>query len=239
MEEKKLIMPEESLDENGVYVGTGRRCEFDIRNEQVVFGGRQVDLLFVGDSITHFMEENQYYHQYGYVVNRGIGGDSAKGLTARFEADVLQLRPRLCILLIGCNDLWSIDEFIDPETGNYPEEAQQRYEDMLYGLIRGMLERVKQAGIPTWLGSLLPQGGRMPNYPLRNPLIARINKRLKKLAEEFDTKYIDYHSVMVQEDGVTVKDGVTREGCHPNHAGFELMRQVLQPMLDEFFGVRR
>ena len=36
---------------------------------------------------------------------------------------------------------------------------------------------------------------------------------------------------------IIMREGISREGIHPNHAGYELMRQVLQPKLDKFFGM--
>lgn len=77
----------------------------------------------------------------------------------------------------------------------------------------------------------------MPNYPPRNRMILRINSALKLLSEEFNTQYLDYHSMLKDTDGLTVLPEVSREGIHPNHAGYERMRQVLEPRLMEFLGL--
>ena len=235
--EKRQIFPDGCFDEDGAYIGTGRRCEFDIRNEQIIFGDRRVDLLFVGDSITHFMEECQFYHKYGYVVNRGIGGDNTDGVRSRFAADVLQLEPRLCVIQIGANDLWGAIEDAPGAKYEYPDEVQRRYIEKVVSAHRYFQEEARAAGLPVWIGSLLPQGGRMPNYPPRNRMILRINRALKALSEEFGTRYLDYHAVLKDADGITILPGVSREGIHPNHAGYELMRQVLEPQLMEYLGI--
>ena len=49
--------------------------------------------------------------------------------------------------------------------------------------------------------------------------------------------YTVIFSNLTDEDGMTMREGISREGIHPNHAGYELMRQVLQPKLDKFFGM--
>jgi len=47
------------------------------------------------------------------VANRGISGDTTRGVLIRLEEDVLALNPAVVILLIGTNDL---EEGADPET---------------------------------------------------------------------------------------------------------------------------
>ena len=56
-----------------------------------------------------------------------------------------------------------------------------------------------------------------------------------ELAKEYGTEYINYHDALTLDDGLTMREGISREGIHPNHAGYELMNEVLTPMLDKFF----
>ncbi len=62
-----------------------------------------------------------------------------------------------------------------------------------------------------------------------------INALIQRLTDEYDTKYVDYHSRLVKEDGLTMQEGISREGVHPNHKGYTMMSEVLTPMLEEFF----
>ena len=55
------------------------------------------------------------------------------------------------------------------------------------------------------------------------------------LAKEYGTEYINYHDALTLDDGLTMREGISREGIHPNHAGYELMNEVLTPLLDKFF----
>lgn len=212
-----------------------RRCEFDIKNEQIFYADIKPDIIFAGDSITHFFEECRFYHKYGYVVNRGIGGDMAHTMAWRFTADVTQLQPKLCIMLVGCNNMWELENHIDTEKDDYEEEWQLRVLKEIEDAFRKMLDEAKDNGFTMWICSELPQGGDIPNIKMRNPFIVRTNKMLKSLADEYGTEYIDYHSSLTKEDGLTLIDGHSREGIHPNHAGYEVMRQVIEPKLKEFF----
>jgi len=71
-------------------------------------------VVFLGDSITQMWGENLGNSFPGMkVANRGISGDTTRGVLIRLKEDVLYLQPRAVILLIGTNDL---EEDANPET---------------------------------------------------------------------------------------------------------------------------
>ena len=71
-------------------------------------------VVFLGDSITQGWGDNMGNSFPGLkVANRGISGDTTRGVLIRLQEDVLSLKPRAIVLLIGTNDL---EEQADPET---------------------------------------------------------------------------------------------------------------------------
>jgi len=71
-------------------------------------------VVFLGDSITQGWGDDMGGDFPGVkVANRGISGDTSRGVLIRLEEDVLALHPRGVVLLIGTNDL---EENADPET---------------------------------------------------------------------------------------------------------------------------
>lgn len=71
-------------------------------------------LVFLGDSITQGWGDNVGGAFPGVkVANRGISGDTTRGVLIRLREDVLALNPAGVVLLIGTNDL---EENADPET---------------------------------------------------------------------------------------------------------------------------
>ena len=71
-------------------------------------------LVFLGDSITQGWGDDLGGSFPGVkVANRGISGDTTRGVLIRVQEDVLVLHPSGVILLIGTNDL---EEHADPET---------------------------------------------------------------------------------------------------------------------------
>jgi lysophospholipase L1-like esterase len=71
-------------------------------------------VVFLGDSITQGWG-NTMAGLFGSmkVANRGISGDTTRGMLIRLEEDVLSLNPRAVVLLMGTNDL---EEKAEPET---------------------------------------------------------------------------------------------------------------------------
>src|SRR5262245_44715354 len=71
-------------------------------------------LVFLGDSITQGWGDDVGGSFRGVkVANRGISGDTTRGVLIRLQEDVLALKPTGVVLLIGTNDL---EEQADPET---------------------------------------------------------------------------------------------------------------------------
>ena len=71
-------------------------------------------VVFLGDSITQGWGDNMGNSFPGLkVANRGISGDTTRGVLIRLQEDVLSLHPQAIVLLIGTNDL---EEKADPET---------------------------------------------------------------------------------------------------------------------------
>ncbi|HET6424414.1 MAG TPA: GDSL-type esterase/lipase family protein [Planctomycetaceae bacterium] len=76
-------------------------------------------VVFLGDSITQGWNDDFQGRFPGMkLANRGISGDTTRGMLLRLKDDVLTLSPRCVVLLMGTNDL---EEGAEPETiaGNF------------------------------------------------------------------------------------------------------------------------
>jgi lysophospholipase L1-like esterase len=70
-------------------------------------------VVFLGDSITQgWGEDFSAWFPGLKIANRGISGDTSRGVLIRLKEDVLALDPKAVVLLIGTNDL---EEEADPE----------------------------------------------------------------------------------------------------------------------------
>ncbi len=70
-------------------------------------------LVFLGDSITQGWPKLEGYFPGVKIANRGISGDTTRGMLIRLKEDVLALKPSGVVMLMGTNDL---EELAEPET---------------------------------------------------------------------------------------------------------------------------
>ena len=74
------------------------------QTENEAYADYQVDVAFLGDSLTDGYDLERYYPQF-LVCNRGIGGDTTFDLEARLQVSVYDLKPKVAVVLIGANNL--------------------------------------------------------------------------------------------------------------------------------------
>jgi lysophospholipase L1-like esterase len=167
-------------------------------------------IVFMGDSITElwsvvhpsFFAENSY-------INRGIGGQTSPQMLVRFRADVVALNPSVVVLLAGAND-------IAQNTG--PSTLE-----MIANNIFSMVELAEANHIKVILCSVLPA----IDFPWRKGLqpaekIVSLNKMIREYADANDILYLDYYSVMV-DNQKGLNSIYSEDGVHPNKAGYEVM----------------
>ena len=202
-----------------------RRHIFDLHNEALLARRAPVDAVFIGDSITEMWALDVYFEgSSGHVVNRGISGDRTPFVRRRFEADVLQLRPRLVVLKIGVNNTEDLDYPWDPDVYRPPESIEEE----IVADIEAMVTAARVESIAVALCSILPMNRPTnANTAMRNAVIARANTRLRLIAADHGALFVDYHARMVEEDGLTLRPELADDGLHPHVVGYEIMAEVL------------
>ena len=206
----------------------GRRVEFDFSNEVLIAHEVPVDFVFIGDSITHMWELNGYFGRGGlFVVNRGIAGDISSHVLRRFDADVIQLKPKHVVIKIGVNNFWALDG----ATTEQRKTAEQIMAELVHDIQEMVLKAKEHEIIPVICSILptnMPQSG---NNEVRNTSIRSVNEHLQKVANEQGAIYVDYHSRMIIEEGNELCDELADDGLHPHVLGYDIMADVLREEL--------
>ena len=84
-------------------------------------------IVFLGDSITQgWGDDFRGFFGDLKVVNRGISGDTSRGLLLRLPEDVLALKPRAVVIMVGANDL-----------------AEKAKGETVFGNVKLIVERLK------------------------------------------------------------------------------------------------
>jgi lysophospholipase L1-like esterase len=170
-------------------------------------------VVFFGDSITDIWHLDEYFPGKPYI-NRGIGGQTTPQMLVRFRQDVIDLHPKVVVVLAGTNDI----------AGNTGPMRLEDIEDDYASLA----ELAQIHDIRIVLSSVLP----IHNYTDRSKdffaqrspeKILALNKWLKSYAAEHaECIYLDYFSAMVDEKGL-MKKNLADDGLHPNAAGYKIM----------------
>ncbi|MDD5543955.1 MAG: SGNH/GDSL hydrolase family protein [Acidobacteriia bacterium] len=177
-------------------------------------------VVFMGDSITDFWPLAKFFPGKSYV-NRGISGQTTPQILVRMYPDVIKLKPAVMILLAGTND---IARNTGPVTLG-----------MIQDNFRAITEIAASHHIKVILCSLLPVSdyGRLKmtlDHPPED--IAKLNQWLKSFAAEKGFGYVDYHSALVDDQGMFGRN-FSKDGLHPNKEGYKLMAPLAEKAIEE------
>src|SRR5215212_997228 len=196
------------------------------RNEQRV--------VFMGDSITDSWDNPVYggFFPGKPYVDRGISGQTTPQMLIRFRRDVVELKPKVVVILAGTNDL----------AGNTGPTTLEAIEDNL----TSMAELAAAHGIRVVFASVLPvsdyevREGKPIVQTVRRPpdQILALNKWMKGFAQAHHHVYLDYFSAMADDKGF-LKDALSNDGLHPNAEGYVVMAPLAEAAIAASLKQRR
>jgi len=177
----------------------------------------EVRVVFMGDSITEGWGmkatatspgRGEFFPGRPYI-NRGISGQTTPQMLIRFRQDVIDLKPKVVVILAGTND-------IAENTGKETQEA-------IGDNIASMSELARANGIRVVLCSVLPATDFHWHPGLEPaPKIRALNEWIKQYAAKSGIVYVDYYSSLANSEG-GLKAEFSPDGVHPNKAAYDAM----------------
>jgi len=179
-------------------------------------------VVFFGDSITDIWKLDESFPGKPYV-NRGIGGQTTSQMLVRFRQDVIDLRPKVVVILAGTNDI----------AGNSGPISNQDIEANYASLAE--LARAHNIGVI--FSSVLPVHNYTPksqDFFAQRPMerILALNKWLKEYCATNNLIYLDYFPAMIDDKGLLRRD-LADDGLHPNKAGFAIMAPMAEKAIEK------
>lgn len=177
-------------------------------------------VVFMGNSITiGWLQTHPDFFKNKPYVNRGISGQTTPQMLVRFRADVVDLEAAAVVLLAGTND-------IAGNTGPVTLE-------MILDNIKSMTEIAQANNIKVILCSVLPAF----DYPWRpglapNVKIPKLNKMIKRYAEESGAYYLDYFTALEDGNNGMIKE-YTTDGVHLTLEGYQVMEPLVEKALQK------
>jgi acyl-CoA thioesterase-1 len=174
----------------------------------------------------------------GYTVtNKGIGGQESSDLRARFERDVLALKPDAVMIWGHYNDIVRAS---DDKMAAAKQKAQDNY--------RWMTEQARAAGITVilvteitipipdtlkenamaWIGGLL---GKQDYRSKKNEQIKAVNVWLRDYARAQNIKLIDLETALDSGNGTRKVEYTRDDNSHVSPAGYQAITQYVVAQL--------
>ncbi|MEO9653921.1 GDSL-type esterase/lipase family protein [Marinomonas sp.] len=181
-----------------------------------------VNLVFLGDSITHAWEDKglsvwQEYYQPRGALNLGFSGDRTEHVLWRIANGELDgIAPKVLVLLVGTNN-----------TGHRQDPA----EETALG-VKCILEQLKER-LPTTkilLLAVFPRSAK-PTQKLRC-LNDKINTLVEKFADEETVFYRDLSALFLDREGY-LSGEVMADYLHPNASQYPLWASAIEVFLQK------
>jgi len=177
-------------------------------------------VVFMGNSITEGWKDiNPDFFKDRSYIDRGISGQTTPQMLVRFRADVVNLKPKVVVILAGTNDI----------AGNTGPSTLEMIEDNL----ASMSEIAGANNIKVVLCSVLP----VYDYPWSPGLkpaqkIVDLNKWIKEYAAKNNLAYADFFTPMADERNGLKKE-YSEDGVHPNLEGYKIMDPIVEKAIQQ------
>jgi lysophospholipase L1-like esterase len=187
-------------------------------------------LLFIGDSITHFFGGEQFdsyalrgqntwgeFYAPRKAGNLGFGWDKTENVLWRLQHGAIDgIAPKVIIVMIGTN--------------NTPTIAAPEIAEGISTIVAELNQRLPQAHV--LLLGVFPRGEK-PG-PQRDK-IAEVNRAIAKLDGQPHVTYLDIGSKFLTADGMITKD-IMPDFLHPNEKGYRIWAEAMEPTLKKLLG---
>lgn len=193
--------------------------------------GINPEIVLIGDSITHFwggepgtqgMQAAESWHDvFGphRVLNLGFGWDRIQNVLWRLDhGEMAALSPQTVIILIGTNNTSETEN----ARANHPDEAAEG--------LKAICDRVGDIApdAEIIIMAVFPRE-QHPDHPRRR-LIAEINERYKRLADERGYNFVDIGPRLLEQDG-TLSAETAPDFCHLSESGYRIWADAIRPLL--------
>lgn len=185
----------------------------------------QIDLLMIGDSITHGWENagksvwDEFYKSRN-AFNIGFSGDRTEQVLWRFEHGAIDgISPKCAVVMIGTNN-----------TGHRQDPAEETAAGVkaIVDMLGQKLPKTK-----VLLLAVFPRGAK-PDDPLRK-LNSSINEKISKFDDGQRVFYLNINKTFLTDDGTLTRE-VMPDLLHPRQKGYKMWAEAMEPTLAKLMG---
>ena len=173
--------------------------------------------VIIGDSLIEGFADLPKHFPKTKTANRGLGGDTSRGVLFRFPLEALALNPRGVMICAGINDLTAHAD---------PAHAISNIRDML------ALAAAHDKRLPIILCTI-PMSSQ-PDAPIKPGARELLNEGLRRLAAEHENAtLLDLEKALQNPDGTQNLDFYASNRLHLGPKGYDAWAALLAPLLEK------
>lgn len=202
----------------------GVRKRFEQLNERVQAARGNVDLVFVGDSITQGWEGSgrnvwQKFYARRKALNLGIGGDRTEHVLWRLDHGNLDgLPPKAAVVMIGTNN------------SNRDDYSAREILEGVTAVVQKLREKVPS--VKVLLLAIFPRG---EDFNAQRGKILEVNQALRKLDDGRHVFFLDFGDRLIEPDGRIAK-AIMPDYLHLTEKGYEIWAEAIESKLAGVLG---
>ncbi len=195
-----------------------------------------VNIIFIGDSITHFWDREgkdvwQNYYAPRGAVNMGFSGDRTQHVLWRLEnGEIDNISPRLAVIMIGTNNSHGTDH------------TSEEIADGIKAIVCKLRTDLPQTKV--LILAIFPRRSREQYYnrarvATYNPQWQKNDKANELVSQVADNEmiyYLDINGFFLNDEGVLTRE-VMPDLVHPREKGYQIWAEAMEPtikkLLDE------
>jgi beta-glucosidase len=174
-----------------------------------------VDLLFLGDSITQGWNDNEIWKRYygpRHAANFGIGGDQTQHVLWRIQQGELEgIQPKVVVLMIGTNNSRS----------NTADEIAAG----VAAIVKELRSRLPEAKV-----LLLGVFPRSPKPDATRKKLEDVNRQISKLDKDNHVAFLDIRKAFLNDDE-SISPAIMPDYLHLTPKGYRLWADAMEPTL--------
>ena len=210
-------------------VATHRHSWWTLRHEAVLerVAKGDVDLLMIGDSITHGWDgggKEMWAKHYAprKAVNLGFSGDRTQHVLWRFDhGEIDGINPKLAVIMIGTNN------------SNGKDNTAEEIGDGIKAICAKLRKELPEMKILVL--AIFP---RAPKPCPQREKNEKASELASKIADGKMIHYLDINKPFLSADGTLTKE-IMPDFLHPNKKGYEIWAQAMEPKIAELMGEKK